>query len=268
MKNLFIASLMLFSFTLSAQNVKDTKKDRGSSTQSSVKAPSSNRAATSSKPSNFTEKDSKGKPAKPVSKPVGAVKPSKMTPANSASNEKPVVKGQASSPAKPTKPMSSSRAAATSSKPNSFSEKDNKGKPAKPVSKPVGAVKPSKMTPANSASNEKPVVKGQASSPSKPMSSSRAAATNSKPNSFSEKDSKGKPAKPVSKPVGTVGSNKGVSSADFCKGWEDGYIKGWNLNKKQQEKPRVPNCAVSNDCKDYKCGYKMGMKRAETDNRK
>jgi hypothetical protein len=127
------------------------------------------------------------------------------------------------------------------------------------------------MTPANSANNEKPVVKGQASSPSKPMSSSRAAASSSaKPNKPVSSGSK-PTAEPVKKPAKSIrpsAASSPSSSAEFCKGWTDGYVKGWNLNKKQQEKPRVPNCVVSKDCKDYKCGYKMGMKRAETDNRK
>ena len=83
------------------------------------------------------------------------------------------------------------------------------------------------MNPGNSTGNERPEAKG--------------AASNSR-----------------------AGSSK---SSEFCKGWEDGYVKGWNLNKKTPEKPNVPPCALTKTCSDYKCGYKMGMKKAESSKR-
>tara|TARA_B100001287_G_C22670260_1_gene524912 strand:+ start:161 stop:658 length:498 start_codon:yes stop_codon:yes gene_type:complete len=60
---------------------------------------------------------------------------------------------------------------------------------------------------------------------------------------------------------------EGSANIEFCKGWKDGYIKGWNLNKKEFEKPMIPNCQTTLICEDYKCGYKMGMKQAQIDRR-
>ena len=55
--------------------------------------------------------------------------------------------------------------------------------------------------------------------------------------------------------------------AEFCKGWKDGYIKGWNIDKDEFEKPkRIPECN-SKAGEGYKDGYKMGMKKAEIDRR-
>jgi len=217
MKNLLIASLLLISFSFSAQVEKNPKKEKGTSTQITTKNPksTSKAASSSAKPSNFnTDK-----------KPVGF-----------NSDKKP-----------------------NTSKPT----------PIKPVKGDVNRpAKPSNMTPANSTGNEKPEVKGSASSPSKSVSNSRAAASSSaKPSVTSEKSTKSKtPAKgnlnnqvSSAKPSG--------NSSEFCKGWEDGYIKGWNLNKKTPEKPNVPPCAITKTCDDYKCGYKMGMKKAESSKR-
>ena len=212
MKNLLIASLLLISFSFSAQVEKNPKKEKGTSTQITTKNPkSSSKAASSSvKPSNFNTDN----------------KPVDLNSGKKPTSKKPL-KGDVNRPAKP-----------------------------------------SKMTPANSTGNEKPEVKGSASSPSKSVSNSRAATSSSaKPSVTSEKSTKSKtPAKgnlnnqvSSAKPSG--------NSSEFCKGWEDGYIKGWNLNKKTPEKPNVPPCAITKTCDDYKCGYKMGMKKAESSKR-
>tara|TARA_Y100000385_G_scaffold55038_1_gene52560 strand:+ start:1606 stop:2379 length:774 start_codon:yes stop_codon:yes gene_type:complete len=257
MKNLLIASFMLLSFSFSAQVEKNPKKDKGTSTQVSTKNPasSSKAAVGSSTQSNIysDKKPSSSKPTKPtstkpskgkgdVNRPSG---PSNMNPGNSTGKERPAVKGSASSPSKP---VSNSRAAAGSSPQiNNYSDK----KPTKPTStkptkgkgdlnRPSGS---SNMNPGNSTGKERPAVKGSTTSPSQSASNRRAGDMNSN--------------------TGAVKSN----SSEFCKGWEDGYVKGWNLNKKTPEKPNVPPCALSKTCSDYKCGYKMGMKKAESSKR-
>ena len=59
----------------------------------------------------------------------------------------------------------------------------------------------------------------------------------------------------------------GTDNFEFCKGWKDGYLKGWNANAKEFEKVPVPVCKTTAICEDYKCGFKMGMKQAQTDKR-
>tara|TARA_B100001287_G_scaffold35389_1_gene25046 strand:+ start:1833 stop:2441 length:609 start_codon:yes stop_codon:yes gene_type:complete len=202
MKNLFIATLLLFSFCFSTQAQTDQRKEKSTTTQSSVKNPASNRAAASS---------SSTKPTKPIS----------------------------------SKPVSSKP---TTSKPVKGSGEKVKGKP-------------SKMTPANTTGNDRPQEKGTKPTTSKPEASSRSGVSSSvsKPNNQVAKPKKPNATSSSSKPVGL--------SSEFCKGWEDGYVKGWNLNKKTPERPNVPPCAPTKTCDDYKCGYKMGMKKAEGDKR-
>ncbi|MDG2344180.1 MAG: hypothetical protein P8L23_06345 [Flavobacteriales bacterium] len=63
--------------------------------------------------------------------------------------------------------------------------------------------------------------------------------------------------------------NTSVSS--FCRGWKDGYVKGWVETKEESTKPQeIPACPEKAPfgCEDYKCGYSTGMQSGKTDARK
>ncbi len=63
--------------------------------------------------------------------------------------------------------------------------------------------------------------------------------------------------------------NTSVSS--FCRGWKDGYLKGWVEAKEEATKPsKMPSCPekVPSGCEDYKCGYSTGMQSGKLDARK
>ena len=144
-------------------------------------------------------------------------------------------------------------------------------------SKPVSS--PKAMKPANSVDNEKPV-KGSSSYSSKPSPvvspSKRAARTtegsykkekgasspadtrSGKSSSSYQKEKQDATDTKVAKPQG--------NDIEFCKGWKDGYIKGWTLSSSEPV-PSIPACIGNSSCEGYKCGYKDGMKRAEIDNK-
>ena len=63
--------------------------------------------------------------------------------------------------------------------------------------------------------------------------------------------------------------NTSVSS--FCRGWKDGYVKGWVETKEESTKPEeIPACPEKAPfgCEDYKCGYSTGMQSGKIDARK
>ena len=52
-------------------------------------------------------------------------------------------------------------------------------------------------------------------------------------------------------------------SADYCKGWKEGYMKAWSKAHKGEKLEFIPNCETVGNCEGYKCGFKAGMKQAE-----
>ena len=52
-------------------------------------------------------------------------------------------------------------------------------------------------------------------------------------------------------------------SADYCKGWKEGYVKAWSKAHKGEKIEFIPNCETTSKCEGYKCGFKAGMKAAE-----
>ena len=145
-------------------------------------------------------------------------------------------------------------------------------------------VKPTELKPANEVNNDrptKPVGKGT-TSVNKPNVKEKSAA---RPQSTMDKEQRDPSAtRSAARPVNTMDKEQrdpssarsssktsaaGVEGgeAEFCKGWKDGYIKGWNIDKDEFEKPkRIPECN-SKAGEGYKDGYKMGMKKAEIDRR-
>jgi len=52
-------------------------------------------------------------------------------------------------------------------------------------------------------------------------------------------------------------------SADYCKGWKEGYVKAWSKAHKGEKIEFIPNCEATGNCEGYKCGFKAGIKAAE-----
>ena len=112
------------------------------------------------------------------------------------------------------------------------------------------------------------------------------APTSSKGDKLQDKTSKSSPGKTDKKyspnaPSSTTGNaapetrasdaapNTSVSS--FCRGWKDGYVKGWVETKEESTKPEeIPACPEKAPfgCEDYKCGYSTGMQSGKIDARK
>ena len=62
-----------------------------------------------------------------------------------------------------------------------------------------------------------------------------------------------------------------TSQSSFCRGWKDGYLKGWVEAKEEKVKPQeIPSCPekAPYGCEDYKCGYSTGMQSGKLDARK
>ena len=145
------------------------------------------------------------------------------------------------------------------------------------------SVKPTELKPANEVNNDrpiKPVGKGT-TSVNKPNVKEKSAA---RPVNTMEREQRDpSAARSAARPVNTMEKEQRDPSAarnsskisaprvdgndaEFCKGWKDGYIKGWNIDKDEYEKPnRIPECDINPNCEGYKCGYKMGMKKAQLD---
>ena len=165
------------------------------------------------------------------------VKPTELKPANEVNNDrptKPVGKGTTSV----NKPNVKEKSAA---RPQSTMDKEQRDPSAtRSAARPVNTMDKEQRDPSATRSAARPVntMDKEQRDPSSARSSSKTSA------------------------AGVEGGE-----AEFCKGWKDGYIKGWNIDKDEFEKPkRIPECN-SKAGEGYKDGYKMGMKKAEIDRR-
>ena len=52
-------------------------------------------------------------------------------------------------------------------------------------------------------------------------------------------------------------------SAEYCRGWKEGYMKAWLKAHKGEKLEFIPNCKTVGSCEGYKCGFKAGMKQVE-----
>ena len=167
-----------------------------------------------------------------------SVKPTELKPANEVNNDrptKPVGKGTTSV----NKPNVKEKSAA---RPQSTMDKEQRDpSAARSAARPVNTMQKEQRDPSAARSAARPVntMEKEQRDPSAARNSSKTSA------------------------AGVEGGD-----AEFCKGWKDGYIKGWNIDKDEFEKPnRIPECTGNPSCEGYKCGYKMGMKKAEIDRR-
>ena len=114
---------------------------------------------------------------------------------------------------------------------------------------------------------------------------SPSAPTSSKGDKLQDKTSKSTPGKTDKKytpnaPTSTSGNSASDSRASdsapntsvssFCRGWKDGYVKGWSEAKDEISKPQeIPSCPekAPYGCEDYKCGYSTGMQQGKIDAR-
>ena len=114
---------------------------------------------------------------------------------------------------------------------------------------------------------------------------SPSAPTSSKGDKLQGKTSKSTPGKTDKKytpnaPTSTSGNSASDSRASdsapntsvssFCRGWKDGYVKGWSEAKDEISKPQeIPSCPEKAPlgCEDYKCGYSTGMQQGKIDAR-
>ena len=228
MKNLIIASLMLFSFTVSAQVDKGAKNERPVKGQSSY--------SSDSKP---------------------GVKPTELKPANEVNNDrptKPVGKGTNSV----NKPNVKEKSAA---RPQSTMDKEQRDpSAARSAARPQSTMQKEQRDPSAARSAARPVNTMQ-----KEQRDPSAARSAARPVNTMEKEQRDPSAARSSSKTSANAVEGGA--AEFCKGWKDGYIKGWNIDKDEFEKPkRIPECN-SKAGEGYKDGYKMGMKKAEIDRR-
>ena len=90
-------------------------------------------------------------------------------------------------------------------------------------------------------------------------------------------DKKFSPNAPTSVKGNTAPENRATDSApqtsqsSFCRGWKDGYLKGWVEAKEEKVKPQeIPSCPekAPYGCEDYKCGYSTGMQSGKLDAKK
>jgi hypothetical protein len=236
---------MLFSFTVSAQVDKGAKKEKPVKGQSSYTS------------------DSKPKPGS---------KPSSLKPANEVNNDrptKPVGKGTTSVNKPNVKEKSAARPQTTTGK----EQRDPSA--ARSAARPQSTTGKEQRDPSAARSAARPQ-----STTGKEQRDPSAARSAARPQSTTGKEQRDPAsAKSAARPQSTTGKeqrdpasarNSSKTSAagidgnqvEFCKGWKDGYIKGWNIDKDEFEKPRsIPECDRNANCEGYKCGYKMGMKK-------
>ena len=212
-------------------------------------------------------------------KPTSSKYPTKPAPNNQDVNKR---------AAKPTNTMVKEKANPTSepkvkSSPSGISNSQNRA--SKPTNtmvkeKPSSSVEQKVKNPTSpGVSNEEK----RASNSDKNFSPS--APTSSKGDKLQDKTSKSTPGKTDKKytpnaPTSTSGNSASDSRASdsapntsvssFCRGWKDGYVKGWSEAKEEISKPQeIPSCPEKAPfgCEDYKCGYSTGMQQGKIDAR-
>jgi hypothetical protein len=237
MKKLIIATSILFAFS-SAFAQKPNVKPKVSKYQSKT---------ADAKPSQSTPASSQVKPAE---KPVGpSTKPA------------PVVK-----PTKAARSVGTSSARASRTSDGTANEKNPAKLETKDNSRTTSNSRASKMS--GGTVNEKSPAKLETKDNSRTISNSRASRTSG--GTANEKN----PAKLETKDNSKTISNSKASQSsvaandeiikpgvDYCKGWKDGFSKAFPKDKLKSTK--IPNCETTGKCRDYKCGYEAGMKKAE-----
>ena len=210
-------------------------------------------------------------------KPTSSKYPTKPAPNNQDVNKR----SAAPSSTMKEKPSSSVEAKKYPTKPGVSNEEKRSAAPSSTMKeKPSSSVEAKMKSPAGGVSNSE----NRGSSTDKNFSPN--APTSSKGDKLQDKTSKSSPGKTdkkysPNKPSSTTGNaapesrasdaapNTSVSS--FCRGWKDGYVKGWVESKEESTKPgEIPACPEKAPfgCEDYKCGYSTGMQSGKSDARK